>query len=76
VTAEPPECSVTERTAIEGAVLAYERIVCANAACPNYRTCHPLGLEPGMRVRILKVGAELDCPLGYSLVSTKVAYND
>src|SRR5205823_2809648 len=76
VTAEPPECSVTERTAVEGAVLAYERIVCANAACPNYRTCHPLGLEPGMRVRIREVGPELECPLGYSLVSAKVAYND
>jgi uncharacterized protein (UPF0179 family) len=76
VTAEPPECSVTVRTAVEGAVRAYERIVCANAACPNYRTCHPLGLEPGMRIRILGVGPELDCPLGYSLVSTKVAYSD
>lgn len=74
VLAEPPVCSLPERTAIEGATVAYERIVCANAACPNYRTCHPLGIDPGTRLRILDVGDELDCPLGYSLVSTQVAY--
>lgn len=76
VTPDPPECSVTERTAIEGAVLAYERIVCANAACSNYRTCHPTGIGPGTRIRILEAGSELECPLGYSLVSAKVAYGD
>ena len=72
----PPEVSVATRTAVEGAVLAYEKIVCANAACPNYRTCHPIGIDPGMRVRVLKVGPELDCPLGYSIVSAQVAYGD
>jgi uncharacterized protein (UPF0179 family) len=56
--------------------MAYERIVCANAACSNFRTCHPIGIEPGTRIRVLEVGPELDCPLGYSLVSAKVAYGD
>ena len=64
------------RLAIEGAVLAYEKIVCANAACPNFQTCHPVGIEPGTRIRVLDVGPELECPLGYSLVSAKVAYDD
>jgi hypothetical protein len=72
----PPECSISSRTAVEGAVLAYEKIVCANAACPNYRTCHPRGIDPGMRIRVLEVDRELDCPLGYSIVSAKVAYGD
>lgn len=72
----PPECSISSRTAVEGAVLAYEKIVCANAACPNFRTCHPIGIDPGMRIRVLDVGPELDCPLGYSIVSAKVAYGD
>jgi uncharacterized protein (UPF0179 family) len=72
----PPECSLPTRAAIEGADLSYEKIVCSNAACPNYRLCHPLGLEPGMRVRILEVGPELECPLSYSLVSAKVAYGN
>lgn len=72
----PPDCSLSARTAIEGAVLGYERIVCANAACGNYRTCHPIGIEPGMRIRVAQVGAELECPLGYTIVSAKVAYAD
>lgn len=72
----PPECSIASRTAVEGAVRAYEKIVCANAACLNYRTCHPVGIEPGARMRILEVGPELDCPLGYSIVSAKVAHGN
>ena len=76
VEAVPPECSLAARTAVEGAVLGYERVVCANAACENYRTCHPIGIEPGMRIRVGHVAAELECPLGYSLVSAKVAYAD
>ncbi len=69
-----PECSVAARTAVEGAVLAYEKIVCANAACANFRTCHPIGIEPGTRIRIVEAGQELECPLGYSIVPAKVVY--
>ncbi len=72
----PPDCSLSARAGVEGAVLAYEKIICANAACPNYRLCHPIGIEPGMRIRLVEIGPELVCPLGYSLVSAKVAYGD
>jgi len=71
-----PDCSLSSRSAIEGAVLAYEKIVCANGACPNFPTCHPNGIEPGNRIRVTEVGPELECPLGYSLVSAKVAYGE
>src|SRR6266699_826239 len=57
-------------------VVAYEKIVCANAACPNFRTCHPIGIEPGTRIRIVDVGRELECPLGYSIVPANVVYTD
>lgn len=70
----PPETSLPHRQAIEGAVLAYEPLVCANAACPNYRLCHPVGIGPGRRVKILSVGRELTCPLGYEIVPARVAY--
>ena len=72
----PPDCSVSSRSAIEGAVVAYEKIVCSNVVCPHFRTCHPIGIEPGARIRLLDLGPELDCPLGYSLVPAKVAYGD
>ncbi|MEK6987141.1 MAG: UPF0179 family protein [Candidatus Thermoplasmatota archaeon] len=70
----PPECSVPVRAAVEGAGLAYEKLICANAACPNYRTCHPIGIEPGMRLTIREIGHELDCPLGYEITPVRVAY--
>lgn len=72
----PPRASVPTRMAVEGALVAYEKIVCANASCPNYRLCHPIGIGPGMKIKVREVGEELDCPLGYSLASASVAYAD
>ena len=72
----PPDCSLSARVGVEGAVLAYEKIVCSNGACPNFRLCHPVGVEPGMRIRVVELGPELECPLGYSLVSAKVSYGN
>ena len=71
-----PDCSLSGRAGVEGAVLAYEKIVCSNGACPNFRLCHPVGVEPGTRIQVLEVGRELECPLGYSLVSAKVSYGN
>lgn len=72
----PPECSLPVRGAVEGAVVAYVPLVCANAACPNYRLCHPVGIEAGTRLRILGIRAELDCPLGYEIAPARVAYSE
>jgi uncharacterized protein (UPF0179 family) len=72
----PPECSLPVRGAVEGALVAYDPLVCANAACPNYRLCHPVGIERGTRLRILKVRHELDCPLGYEIAPARVAYTE
>jgi uncharacterized protein (UPF0179 family) len=76
VEAAPPECSVPVRAGIEGAIVGYEPLVCANAACPNYRLCHPIGIEAGQRLRIQDVGRELDCPLGYEIVPAHVTYSE
>ena len=71
-----PDCSLSARAGVEGAVLAYEKIVCSNGACPNFRLCHPVGVDQGSRIQVLEVGRELECPLGYSLVSAKVLYGN
>lgn len=76
VEAAPPACSLPARGAVEGAVIGYVPLVCANAACPNYRLCHPIGIDRGTRLRILEVGGELECPLGYEIASTRVAYSE
>src|SRR2546422_1022660 len=72
----PPDCCLSSRVGVAGAVLAYEKIVRPNGACPNFPLCHPVGVEPGMRIRVVELGAELECPLGYSLVSAKVSYGN
>jgi hypothetical protein len=72
----PPDCSLPLRGAVEGAIVSYEVLVCANAKCPNFRLCHPVGIEPGARLRILEVDTELDCPLGYEIAPAHVAYTE
>ena len=72
----PPPCSLSVRAGVEGALVSYEGVVCANGRCPNFRTCHPIGLELGARLKVLEVGAELECPLGYELVPARVAYSE
>jgi hypothetical protein len=76
VDASPPPVSLPTSAAVEGALVAYERIVCANAACPNYRTCHPIGVDRGTKLKVLAVGPELECPIGYALSSATVTYAD
>lgn len=76
VEAAPPECSVPARANLEGSVVTYARIACAHAACPNFRSCHPIGIEPGTRLRVVAPGRDLACPLGYELASAVVAYAD
>jgi uncharacterized protein (UPF0179 family) len=71
----PPACSLPVQVAVEGAIVGYEPLVCANAACPNFRLCHPVGVDPGQRVRVGEVGPELDCPLGYTIVPVHVTYS-
>lgn len=72
----PPECSLPVRAAVEGALVGYEPIVCANAACPNYRLCHPIGIEAKQRIQVQEIGRELDCPLGYALVPVRARYSE
>lgn len=72
----PPACSLPVRAAVEGAIVGYEPLVCSNAACPNYRLCHPVGIEAGQRIRVQDVGEELDCPLGYAIVPVHVSYSE
>ncbi len=76
VEAAPPRCSLPVQVAVEGAIVGYEPLVCANAACPNYRLCHPVGIAEGQRIRVNEVGRELDCPLGYTIVPVGVTYSE
>lgn len=72
----PPACSLPARAAMEGSLVTYEPLVCSHAACPNFRTCHPVGIARGTRLKVVSAGPELVCPLGYDIAPARVAYAD
>lgn len=72
----PPDCSLPVRAAVEGSIIAYPGLICSNAACSNFRLCHPVGIDVGTRLKVLAAGPELACPLGYEIVPARVAYAD
>ncbi len=76
VEAAPPEVSLPTRGAVEGAIVGYEPLVCANATCPNFRVCHPVGIGNGTRLQIVEAGRELECPLGYEIIQARVVYSE
>lgn len=69
-----PSFSIHVRQGIEGSVVEYQALACERTDCPNYRICHPMGVESGMKVRVVKVGRELKCPLGYEIAPVDVEY--
>jgi len=71
-----PDCSLPVRSAMEGSVVTYDGLVCSNAACRHFRLCHPVGIARGTRLKVLGSGPEMDCPLGYEIVTARVAYAD
>jgi uncharacterized protein (UPF0179 family) len=60
--------SVSKKAAVEGSTVTVEEIRCKHLVCGNYHTCHPIGLEKGMKGKITKVCEDLDCPEGMKLV--------
>ncbi len=72
----PPQVSLPARSAVEGAIVAYEPLLCAHGACPNFPLCHPVGIDRGTRLRVLEVRPDLSCPLGYEIAPARVAYSD
>jgi len=69
-----PAFSIHIRRAVEGSVVEYQGLDCNRTDCPNYRICHPMGVEIGMKVKVVKVGQELRCPLGYEITPVDVEY--
>ncbi len=64
---EPILIAVEKRLAMEGVTLRYEPIECRESRCKFYEQCVANFLECGIKVRILKKVADLDCPLGRRL---------
>jgi len=69
-----PPMSWWTRTAVRGSTIAYEPLDCDRRDCRNFPACHPRGIGPGERLRLLQVEERFDCPLGYEIHHVAVAY--
>lgn len=64
----PTRAAIPKRSAVEGAMVAFEESECDFLGCPNFRLCRPWGAIEGMRFRIASVDEEVECPKGSKLM--------
>ena len=65
------------RLALSGSMITFApRESCRNLACENYRTCYPAGLKEGDKLKIVTVGAEVQCPAGLKLTDIRLSKGD
>jgi len=68
---------IDARLALGGSTITYSlREACNNIGCELFRTCYPAGLKEGEKMKIVSVGAEVQCPAGNKLVDVKLARSD
>ncbi len=66
------DVNIKSQTAMSDVILRFEQIECTRVDCPEYEKCRPLGLQPGNRCRVVKVGKTVSCFLGLKLTSVQL----
>ncbi|MCK5397132.1 MAG: UPF0179 family protein [Thermoplasmata archaeon] len=64
----PREIIISKRQAIEGTTITLEMKKCPERGCQHYKLCHPLGMESGLKRKVIKVQEKVDCMDGQGLV--------
>ena len=57
----PRNIAISKRQAIEGTTIAYEAQKCSQRGCQYYRFCRPMGMESGLKRKIIKVQKKVNC---------------
>ncbi len=52
---------------LKGTAATWTPIDCGYPECKNWKLCHPMGVAPGVRYAIDKVGKKIDCPMNYDI---------
>lgn len=60
--------TLPSKLAIEGAVITFQRAECNAQACEHRELCAPRGLVNGDHCTVMKIGDNVACPKGLSLV--------
>lgn len=66
----PIEAALGKKKAIEGSTITFEPPRCRNVGCKNRMMCFPPGMETGGKLKVVKVGKEVECPNGYTVLET------
>ena len=61
--------AIPSKIAVEGAVVAINKIRCDIEDCKNIQLCFPIGIKNIDRCQVLSVSKNLSCPLNLSLKS-------
>ncbi|MEM4246330.1 MAG: UPF0179 family protein [Candidatus Bathyarchaeia archaeon] len=63
------DANIRSQAAMPDVVLRFEPLECGLDSCPESGRCRPLGLRPGDRCRVVRVGGAAPCPAGLGLTS-------
>jgi len=68
----PISCAVPRKFALEGSTLTFEQPKCSSVGCPNWRSCHPVGVEKGMRMKVSQSEHDILCPDGLRMTQVSL----
>jgi hypothetical protein len=63
----PLEIALSQRKAIEGAIVSIDEAECDARWCEGFHLCRRSALKVGTRVRIVSLGPDIECPGGMKL---------
>ncbi len=68
----PIDVLIDPNLAYEGAIITFTPLLCHEEECKYYKYCHPPGLNPGEKCRIVKMKKKVQCPIDGTLVKATV----
>lgn len=63
---------IPKKQAMEGSTITMELHRCYERGCESYRLCFPIGMEPGQKKKVGKVGRKVNCPRGDDRVTVEL----
>lgn len=64
----PTPGAVPKKGAMEGVTITYSEPKCQEVGCANFGRCHAVGKRDGQKYTVVRLGRDLDCPIGEKMV--------
>ena len=68
----PRQAVIPKRQAMEGTTITFELPKCDYRGCPHYNLCFPIGMENGMKKKVIQTHEKVDCVQGQARVSVEL----